>query len=101
MGVSAMYAKLDGNTIQKIPINAQLANGAWVSNYNLLPDAILKAEGWKTLIEVKPEYNEETQYLEQDSIAEGEETITVTYVAVDIPPNQEELLLSELEALLS
>lgn len=91
------YAKQ--NPLQTyLPCSAQLANGTWVSNYNLLPEATLREEGWLPLEEIRPEYNAETHYLEQDTVAEVDGKLVITYKAVELPPDDIDLLLDELEA---
>lgn len=90
-----MLVKLENGMIKQIPRNAQLSTGVWVSNYNLLPEETLRAEGWKELEEVKPELGE-NQHYEQGMIEEQDTKIVVTYVAVDNP--EEQPTVSELQA---
>ena len=95
-----MYAKLNPLIIGA-PSSAQLSDGRWVSNFHLLPHETLIAEGWRELEEVKPAYDEATQYLEQDSAVEENGKIVVTYVAVNLPVEIDpEPILTELEGLL-
>lgn len=92
------YAKL--NPLQtSLPDVGQLSTGEWVSNYYLLPADILAAEGWLPLEEVYPEYDVETHYMEQDTITEVNGKIVITYKATPYPPNEIDVLLSELEEL--
>lgn len=76
-----MYAKLP---FQTLPSSGQLANGLWVSNYNLLPDDMLLAEGWLPLEEVRPVLTD-GQYYQLDSAIEENGKIVATYIAIDIP----------------
>lgn len=78
------YAKMNQLTL---PSTGQLSDGRWVSNYNLLPDDILRAEGWKELVEVKPSFDDTTHYLVQDSVVETD-VVTVTYRAELIPEDE-------------
>ena len=80
-----MYAKVvNGQVTQAhLPTSGILQDGRTVSNYHLLPDETLLAEGWLPCEEVKPEYDEATQYLVIDTaVVQGDKAI-VTYKAVD------------------
>lgn len=92
-----MYAKVNQLTLPK---SAQLSDGRWVSNYNLLPDTVLKAEGWLPLEEVKP-LLADGQYHELKSVIESDGHIVATYrVVTPEPPIDPEPILTELEGLL-
>ena len=80
-----MYAKVVNGQVTRahLPTSGILQDGRTVSNYHLLPDEILLAEGWLPCEEVKPEYDEATQYLVIDTeVVQGDKVI-VTYKAVD------------------
>ena len=87
-----MYARLNP-LITQLPTSGQLKSGVWVSNYHLLPDAVLKAEGWLTAEEVKPVITEK-QMLVFDTAVQNKDRIIITYKAVDIPIDP---ILAELE----
>lgn len=90
------YAKLP---YQTLPSSAQLKSGAWVSNYHLLPDTILKAEGWLPLDEVKPVLTE-GQYHELDTAVEVDGRIVATYKVITPEPEIDpEPILTALEEL--
>lgn len=91
-----MYGRITEKTELFLPSSGQLLDGRWVSNYNLLPPDVLTAEGWKPITEVRPVYNEATQYLSIDTTVDSGDHIIVTYKAVSIPDNE----TSELENLL-
>jgi len=80
-----MYAKVvNGQVTQAhLPTSGILQDGRTVSNYHLLPDEILLAEGWLPCEEVKPEYDEATQYLVIDTAVVQGDKVIVTYKAVD------------------
>lgn len=80
-----MYAKVvNGQVTQAhLPTSGILQDGRTVSNYHLLPDEILLAEGWLPCEEVKPEYDEATQYLVIDTEVVQDDKVIVTYKAVD------------------
>lgn len=92
-----MYAKLP---YQTLPSSAQLKSGAWVSNYDKLPDTILLQEGWLPLDEVKPVLTE-GQYHELDTAVEVDGRIVATYRVITHEPEIDpEPILTALEELL-
>lgn len=60
------YAKVENGQVIQIglPSTGTLKDGSTVSGYNLLPESVLLDEGWLPLVDNKPEYDEETEYLE-------------------------------------
>jgi len=95
-----MYGRITNRTELFLPTSGILSDGRTVSNYHLLPVETLTTEGWKPIEEVKPVYDEATQYLQMDSAVDAGDKITVTYVAVAIPVDElsamEGLLLAEM-----
>lgn len=75
-----------------LPTSGLLSDGTTVSNYHLLPNEILKSEGWKPLEEVKPTFEESTQMLQLDSVIDEGEKIVATYIAVEKHLSEEEQL---------
>ena len=59
------YAKVENGQVIQIglPLTGTLKDGSTVSGYNFLPESVLIAEGWLPLVDNRPEYNPETQYL--------------------------------------
>ena len=95
-----MYAKL--NPLQtSLPTSGQLADGTWVSNYHLLPDAVLKAEGWKEASEVWTPCaeNQVPAFDKAELLKDG--TICISYKAVDVPPDPLAVVTAERDALLA
>lgn len=92
-----MIAKLSPLTLS-LPSTGQLANGTWVSNYHLLPPDILASEGWLPCDKIEPPCTD-TQTLELDSAVEVDGRIVLTYRAVDLPPDDIDMMLGELEAM--
>lgn len=91
------YAKI--NPLQTyLPYAAQLSNGTWVSNYHLLPEETLRQEGWLPLIDEQPTYNPETHYLQFIDAVEQNGSIVMNYEVRELPPDEIDLLLEELEA---
>lgn len=80
-----MYAKVVNGQVTRaqLPTSGILQDGRTVSNYHLLPDGILLAEGWLPCEEVKPEYDEATQYLVIDTEVVQDDKVIVTYKTVD------------------
>ena len=80
-----MYAKVVNGQVTRacLPTSGILQDGRTVSNYHLLPDETLLAEGWLPCEEVKPEYDEATQYLVIDTAVVQGDKVIVTYKAVD------------------
>lgn len=60
------YAKVENGQVVRVglPTTGILQDGSTVSGYNLLPESVLLDEGWLPLVDNKPEYDEETEYLE-------------------------------------
>lgn len=75
------YAKVEnGQVIQVgLPTTGILKDGSTVSGYNLLPEDILREEGWLPLIDNPPVYDTETEYLEHTGYAVGETEVVVNY----------------------
>jgi hypothetical protein len=80
-----MYGRITDKTELDLPTSGVLVDGRTVSNYHLLPVEILTAEGWLPCEEIKPVYNEATQYLEVDTAVKQGNKIVVTYRAMAIP----------------
>ena len=77
-----MLGRITDKTELFLPIYGVLSNGQTVSNYNQLSTEILIAEGWKEIEEIKPAYDEDTQYLEVDTSVDMGDKIIVTYKVV-------------------
>ena len=78
-----MYAKVENGIVVQgyLPVSGVL-NGKSVSNYNLLPESILLAEGWLPLIEIKPEYDTDTQELSLVGYTIEATQVTSNYVVI-------------------
>ena len=73
----------------QLPKTGTLKNGQTVSGYDLLVEDILLAEGWLPFEENKPEYDEDTQYLEFIDYTITEDKIIANYTVKDIEPESE------------
>lgn len=81
-----MYFKIINNSFKQCPRRNKLSDGRTVSNYNLLPDEILKNEGWtycESVIEIKPHFESEKQCLILDTYELNENILTLTYIVID------------------
>lgn len=81
-----MYVKIENNEVieTQLPKTGTLKNGCTVSGYDLLDEQTLKSEGWLPLEENKPEYNEQTQYLEFVDYTILTDRVIANYVVKDI-----------------
>lgn len=81
-----MVQVINNQVIQTyLPLIGILSDGRCVSNYNLLPMDTLTEEGWLPLIEDKPIYNQEMQYLQHSEYIITTTNVTEKFVVVDIP----------------
>lgn len=80
------YIKIIKGEIVEIGLSKTgiLKDGSTVSGYDLLDEQTLKEEGWLPLEESKPEYNEQTQYLEFIDYDILEDKVIANYVVRDI-----------------
>lgn len=77
-----MLGKIENSELQLgLPSTGVLKDGRTVSNYDLLPMEILTTEGWKEVIESRPDTEE---LLEIETFTENEDTITVTYKVLEL-----------------
>lgn len=72
-----------------LPKTGTLSTGKTVSGYHLLSQEILEAEGWLPLEDIKPEYDEKTQYLIQDGYEILEDKVIKKYRIEEIPEREE------------
>ena len=83
---------IDGEIKQyKLPKTGILKGGSTVSGYHLLDEDTLRDEGWLPLEDIKPEYDEETQYLASDGYEILEDKVIKKY-RVELIPEQEEYI---------
>ena len=89
-----MYAKVESNIVTQayLPTSGTLSDGRSVSNYNLLPESVLLAEGWLPLIENKPEYDPDMQELQLTGYTIEAAQVTANYEAIAKTPTAEDRL---------
>ena len=85
-----MIQVIDGIIKQtKLPKTGTLSTGKTVSGYHLLSQEILEAEDWLPLEDIKPEYDEKTQYLIQDGYEILEDKVIKKYRIEEILEREE------------
>ena len=85
-----MIQVIDGEIKQyNLPKTGTLSTGETVSGYHLLDEDILRDEGWLPLEDIKPEHDEETQYLIQDGYEILENKVIKKYKIEDISEREE------------
>jgi hypothetical protein len=72
-------------TQTSLPTSGALSDGRSVSNYNLLPESVLLAEGWLPLELNEPEYNPTTQLLQFVDYTIEIDRAIANYEAVILP----------------
>lgn len=78
-----MYARvIDGQVVQVGLPRAGVIDGRTVSNYHLLPEAVLLAEGWLPLELNQPEYSIDTQELRLVGYTVEADKVTANYEAI-------------------
>jgi hypothetical protein len=81
-----MYRVKDGEIIERaLPRTGVLSDGRSVSGYHLLPEAILQAEGWLPVEEVKPKYDPKTQQLSGPAEQILKDKIVLTWQVEPLP----------------
>jgi hypothetical protein len=95
-----MYAKVENGIVTQtsLPTSGTLSDGRSVSNYNLLPESVLLAEGWLPLELNQPEYNPATQELQLVDYTIEVDGVIANYEAVALPvetPNPEIVNLND------
>ena len=62
-----------------LPKSGRLSTGETVSGYHLLDEEILKDEGWLPLEDIRPEYDNETHYLQPSGYDIQEDKVVRLY----------------------
>ena len=84
-----MYAKLENNKLVYAPRNFKGENIILNFNKNT---SLMKQYGFKEVIDNKPSYDNNTQYLSVSGYVENENNIIINYVVNEIEENQEPTL---------
>ena len=96
-----MIQVIDGEIkLYSLPKTGTLSIGETVSGYHLLDEEILKEEGWLPLEDIKPDYDEETQYLSNDGYEILEDKVVKKYriedIVEEVEPRDLEVEIEEL-----
>lgn len=92
-----MLGKLVGGKLTYPPKNYKLDDGRLIINFNK-NEKLIKQYGYKEIIDVKPDYDEASQYIRVANYTEDDNAITINYEVVDIPvsePTELELLTQQ------
>lgn len=88
------WVLVENGEVKKIglPKTGFLKDGSSVSGYVLLDEEVLRTEGWLPLEDSQPEYNHETEYLQNEGYEVLEDKVTVKYLICTIEnPSLDEL----------
>ena len=90
-------------TKYSLPKTGMLSTGETVSSYHLLDEGILKQEGWLPLEDIRPEYDNETHYLQPSGYDIQEDKVVRLYEIVEIPPRETDPMdrIEELENIIN
>ena len=81
-----MVQVINGKITQhSLPKTGTLKDGRTVSGYYLLPEEVLKQEGWLPLEDIVPEYDIDTQYLVTDEYEILEDKVIKKYKIENMP----------------
>ena len=79
-----MFAKFIDGALQYAPFNYKTDDGQIIVNFNK-SEIIMKQYGFKEVVDVKPVYDEETQYIVVVDYIDNEDSIVINYEVVDKP----------------
>lgn len=88
-----MYAKLENGQLTYAPKNYKTPIHL-ILNFNKNVK-LMEQYGFKEVVDIKPTYNNSTQYLSVDSYTEDENTIVINYAVNDIEPTPQEPTLED------
>ena len=90
-------------TKYSLPKSGRLSTGETVSGYHLLDEETLRSEGWLPLEDIRPEYDNETHYLQPNGYDIQEDKVVKLYEIVETPPIEPDSMerIKELEETLN
>lgn len=99
-----MFGRLINGKLQLAPKHFRMDNGGLILNFNNSEER-MKEFGFKEVIDIRPAFDKNTQFLNMVEYKETEESITLVYEVLDKPveeepvvePTQEEVEISELK----
>ena len=89
-----MYAKLNNGVLEYAPQNYKLNDGRTIVGFNK-SIALMTRYGFKEVIDEKPNYNKETEYLIITGYTEQDATITIVYSIKQMDLVEQELTIDE------
>ena len=89
-----MYAKLNNGVLEYAPQNYKLNDGRTIVGFNKSV-ALMTRYGFKEVIDEKPNYNQETEYLVITGYTEQETTITIVYSIKQMDLVEQELTIDK------
>lgn len=86
-----------------LPKSGRLSTGETVSGYHLLDEESLRQEGWLPLEDIRPEYDNETHYLQPSGYDIQDDKVVRIYEIVEIPPREPDPMerIEELENIIN
>ena len=93
-----MLAKVINGELSYAPTNYKTDDGRLITNFNKCEE-LMRQYGYKDVVDIRPAYNEETQYIRVVGY-EDEEVITISYEVVDKQISEPEITLEERVVLL-
>lgn len=93
-----MLAKIINGELSYAPKNYKTDDGRLIINFNVNED-LMRYYGYKDIVDIRPTYNEETQYIRVAGYEDGE-AITINYDVVDKQISEPEITLEERVTLL-
>lgn len=99
-----MFGRLINGKLQLAPKHFRMDNGGLILNFNNSEER-MKEFGFKEVIDIRPAFDKNTQFLNMVEYKETEESITLVYEVLDKPveeepvvePTPEEVQISELK----
>ncbi|MCM3487904.1 hypothetical protein M3689_01140 [Alkalihalophilus marmarensis] len=88
-----MYAYIENEEVTRtgrLPKTWTKKDGTTVSGFHLLPEDEIKAEGWISLVEDKPEFDPDTHYLQISSYDIKEDKVIRRYEVIELPAEESE-----------
>lgn len=99
-----MFGRLINGKLQLAPKHFRMDNGGLILNFNNSEER-MKEFGFKEVIDIRPAFDKDTQFLNMVEYKETEESITLVYEVLEKPveeepvvePTPEEVQISELK----
>lgn len=83
-----MFGRLINGKLQLAPKHFRMDNGGLILNFNNSEER-MKEFGFKEVIDIRPAFDKDTQFLNMVEYKETEESITLVYEVLDKPVEEE------------